>query len=72
MITGCTSNYLGADGVSEVDRTDEQRTNKSIKEFQAEFEKLYKELQKSLDCADLDVHIHQYSSDIVVVNLDIR
>ena len=27
MITGCTANYLGADGVSEVDMTDEQRIN---------------------------------------------
>ena len=25
MITGCTSNYLGVDGVREVDMTDEQR-----------------------------------------------
>lgn len=25
MITGCTANYLGADGVSEVDMTDERR-----------------------------------------------
>lgn len=27
MITGYTANYLGADGVSEVDMTDEQRIN---------------------------------------------
>lgn len=25
MVTGCTANYLGADGVNEVDMTDEQR-----------------------------------------------
>jgi hypothetical protein len=25
MITGCTANYLGIDGKSEVDMTDEQR-----------------------------------------------
>lgn len=27
MITGCTANYLGIDGKSEVDMTDEQRLN---------------------------------------------
>jgi hypothetical protein len=27
MITGCTANYLGIDGKSEVDMTDEQRIN---------------------------------------------
>lgn len=27
MITGCTADYLGADGVAEVDMTDEQRIN---------------------------------------------
>lgn len=45
--------------------------NKSIKEFQEEFEKLYIELQESIDCNDLDVHIHRYSDDVVVVSLDI-
>lgn len=27
MITGCTANYIGIDGKSEVDMTDEQRLN---------------------------------------------
>lgn len=43
-----------------------------IKEFQAEFAKIYKEMRSDIDCNDLDVFIHQNEDGKIIVNFDIR
>ena len=43
-----------------------------IKEFQAEFAKVYKEMRSDIDCNDLDVHIWQNDMGKIIVNFDIR
>lgn len=43
-----------------------------IKEFQAEFAKVYKEMRSDIDCNDLDVFIHQNEDGGIIVNFDIR
>lgn len=46
-------------------------TEKSIREYQTEFEKLYLELRYKLGCKDLDVRIsHNY--ECVTVNFEVR
>ena len=43
-----------------------------IKEFQAEFAKVYKEMRSDIDCNDLNVFIHQNEDSEIIVNFDIR
>lgn len=43
-----------------------------IKEFQAEFAKIYKEMRSDIDCNDLDVRIWQNDMGKIIVNFDIR
>lgn len=43
-----------------------------IKEFQAEFAKIYKEMRSDIDCNDLDVRIWQNDNGKIIVNFDIR
>lgn len=43
-----------------------------LKEFQAEFAKIYKEMRLDIDCNDLDVHIWQNDNGKIIVNFDIR
>jgi hypothetical protein len=43
-----------------------------LKEFQAEFAKIYKEMRSDIDCNDLDVFIHQNEDSEIIVNFDIR
>lgn len=43
-----------------------------LKEFQAEFAKIYKEMRSYIDCNDLDVHIWQNDNGKIIVNFDIR
>ena len=43
-----------------------------IKEFQAEFAKIYKEMRSDIDCNDLDVFIHQNEDSEIIVSFEIR
>lgn len=43
-----------------------------IKEFQAEFAKIYKEMRSDIDCSELDVRIWQKDNGKIIVNFDIR
>lgn len=43
-----------------------------IKEFQAEFAKIYAKMRLDIDCNDLDVFIHQNEDSEIIVNFDIR
>lgn len=43
-----------------------------IKEFQAEFAKIYAKMRSDIDCNDLDVRIWQNEIGEIIVNFDIR
>lgn len=43
-----------------------------LKEFQAEFAKIYEQMRSDIDCNDLDVFIHQNEDGEIIVNFDIR
>lgn len=43
-----------------------------LKEFQAEFAKVYAKMRSNIDCNDLDVRIWQNEDSEIIVNFDIR
>lgn len=43
-----------------------------LKEFQAEFARIYKEMRSDIDCNDLDVFIHQNEDNEIIVSFEIR